>query len=116
MIEQWLNTAAGDAAGRLLDITSLAAGEGGFSGYGMKSKVQQLIWLLRCAMYPNIYSAALVRPQALRAFVTGKLQEAAELLSEMCACVMTATCTEQIKGTADCDACAEKGLRDARSR
>ena len=59
-------------------------------------------------MYPNIYSAALVRPQALRAFVTGKLQEAAELLSEMCACVMTATCTEQIKGTADCDACAEK--------
>ena len=108
MIEQWLNTAAGDAAGRLMDITSLAAGEGGLSGYGMKSKVQQLIWLLRCAMYPNIYSAALVRPQALRAFVTGKLQEAAELLSEMCACVMTATCTERIKGTADCDACAEK--------
>ena len=108
MIEQWLNTAAGDAAGRLMKITSLAAGEGGFSGYGMKSKVQQLIWLLRCAMYPNIYSAALVRPQTLRAFVTGKLQEAAELLSEMCACVMTATCTQQIKGTADCDACAEK--------
>lgn len=108
MIEQWLNTAAGDAAGRLMKITSLAAGEGGFSGYGMKSKVQQLIWLLRCAMYPNIYSAALVRPQALRAFVTGKLQEAAELLSEMCACVMTATCTQQIKDTAECDACAEK--------
>ena len=108
MIEQWLNTAAGDAAGRLMKITSLAAGEGGLSGYGMKSKVQQLIWLLRCAMYPNIYSAALVRPQTLRAFVTGKLQEAAELLSEMCACVMTATCTQQTKGTPECDACAEK--------
>lgn len=110
-MEQWLNTAAGDTAANLMEITSLAAGEGGFSGYGMKSKLKQLIWLLRCAMYPNIYSESLVRPQAARAFVTSRLQQAAELLSEMCASVMTATCTQQNKGTPVCDACAEKADR-----
>lgn len=111
MIEQWLREHTVPTAQALGEITRQIAGEGAISGYGMKSKVRRLIDLLRCAMYPSVYHDGIVRPEFVPALVTGKLQEAAALLYEMCASVMTATCREAAKGGADCDCCREKADR-----
>lgn len=111
MIEQWLREHTVPTAQALGEITRQTAGEGAISGYGMKSKVRRLIDLLRCAMYPSVYHDGIVRPEFVPALVTGKLQEAAALLYEMCASVMTATCREAAKGGADCDCCREKADR-----
>ena len=111
MIEQWLRDKAVSTALELGAITQKTAGEGAISGYGMKNKVRRLIDLLRCAMYPSIYHEGLVRPEFVPALVTGKLQEASALLYEMIAGVMTATCHQQNKGTAECDGCRETADR-----
>ena len=98
MIEQWLRDKAVPTAQQLSDITRQTAGDGAISGYGMQNKVRRLIDLLRCAMYPNIYHDGIVRPEFVPSLVTGKLQEAAALLYEMCSNVMVATCQEAQKG------------------
>ncbi|MBQ4578689.1 MAG: serine acetyltransferase [Clostridia bacterium] len=74
----------------------------------MQNKVRRLIDLLRCAMYPNIYHDGIVRPEFVPSLVTGKLQEAAALLYEMCSSIMTATCHQENKGGVECDGCREK--------
>ena len=108
MIEQWLRDNAVSTAQRLNGITRQTAGEGAISGYGMQNKVRRLIDLLRCAMYPNIYHDGIVRPEFVPSLVTGKLQEAAALLYEMCSSIMTATCHQENKGGVECDGCREK--------
>lgn len=108
MIEQWLQEKAVPMSRELGAITAQNTGDGAISGYGMKSKVRQLIDLLRCAMYPNIYHSGPVAPEFVSAFVTGKLQEAAALLYDMCSNVMSATCQEAAKGGTQCDCCREK--------
>ena len=108
MIEEWLNQSAAKTAEQLLDISSGATDEGGLSGYGMKNKVQKLIHLLRCAMYPKIYYTELLRPEVVRSVVTGKLQEAAALLYELCCTVMSAACSDTEKGGSCCDGCSKK--------
>ena len=108
MIEQWLRDKAVPIAQKLTDITRQTAGDGAISGYGMQNKVRRLIDLLRCAMYPNIYHDGIVRPEFVPSLVTGKLQEAAALLYEMCSSIMTATCHQDNKGGTECDGCREK--------
>ena len=108
MIEQWLRDKTVPTAQQLSDITRQTAGDGAISGYGMQNKVRRLIDLLRCAMYPNIYHDGIVRPEFVPSLVTGKLQEAAALLYEMCSNVMVATCQEAQKGGVECDCCREK--------
>ena len=108
MIEQWLRDKAVPTAQQLTDITRQTAGDGAISGYGMQNKVRRLIDLLRCAMYPNIYHDGIVRPEFVPSLVTGKLQEAAALLYEMCSSIMTATCHQDNKGGTECDGCREK--------
>lgn len=108
MIEQWLRDKAVPTAQQLTDITRQTAGDGAISGYGMQNKVRRLIDLLRCAMYPNIYHDGIVRPEFVPSLVTGKLQEAAALLYEMCSSIMTATCHQDNKGGSECDGCREK--------
>ena len=108
MIEQWLRDKAVPTAQQLTDITRQTAGDGAISGYGMQNKVHRLIDLLRCAMYPNIYHDGIVRPEFVPSLVTGKLQEAAALLYEMCSSIMTATCHQDNKGGTECDGCREK--------
>lgn len=108
MIQQWLRDNAVSAAQQLIDVTRQTAGDGAISGYGMQNKVRRLIDLLRCAMYPNIYHDGIVRPEFVPSLVTGKLQEAAALLYEMCSSIMTATCHQDNKGGAECDGCREK--------
>jgi len=108
MIEQWLRDKAVPTAQKLTDITRQTAGDGAISGYGMQNKVRRLIDLLRCAMYPNIYHDGIVRPEFVPSLVTGKLQEAAALLYEMCSSIMTATCHQDNKGGTECDGCREK--------
>lgn len=108
MIEQWLQEKAVPTSRELGAITARNTGDGAISGYGMKNKVRRLIDLLRCAMYPNIYHDGPVDPAFVPTFVTGKLQEAAMLLFDMCSNVMSATCQEAGKGGAQCDCCREK--------
>ncbi len=108
MIEQWLRDNAVSTAQKLSAVTRQTAGDGAISGYGMQNKVRRLIDLLRCAMYPNIYHDGIVRPEFVPSLVTGKLQEAAALLYEMCSSIMTATCHQDNKGGAECDGCREK--------
>ena len=108
MIQQWLRDNAVPTAQNLTAITHQATGDGAISGYGMQNKVRRLIDLLRCAMYPSIYHDGIVRPEFVPSLVTGKLQEAAALLYEMCSSVMAATCQEAQKGGVECDCCREK--------
>ena len=88
MLEQWLEEKASETAARLTEITDHATGEEGLSGYGMKSKVQRLIYLLRCAMYPKLYQEKQFQPARMQAAVAEQLRQAAELLAEMCSAVM----------------------------
>ena len=83
MLEQWLEEKASETAARLTEITDHATGEEGLSGYGMKSKVQRLIYLLRCAMYPKLYQEKQFQPARMQAAVAEQLRQAAELLAEL---------------------------------
>jgi len=107
MIKEWLQGEALRLAESLTKINIENMSQENISGFGMKGRVEQLIGLIRSAMFPNIYQRDLKHADFLDTVVCDRLQQGAIVLYEICRDVLVNKCRRQNKNGQDCDECKE---------
>lgn len=106
MISEWLVTEMSHQADQLMQYNQVSGEPIG--GYGMKKRVENLIQLLRTAMYPSVYYEGVPEPEFLKAIVTEHWQKAAILLYHIACDVLPNECQRPNKGGENCNLCQEK--------
>lgn len=106
MISEWLKNETASHVERLMQYNQVKKEPLG--GYGMKKRVQELIQLLRTAMYPSVYYEGVPDSQFLHAIVTQHWQKAAMLLYGMARDVLPNECERPEKHICHCEECQKK--------
>ena len=107
IINDWLTNEALKVAVKLTRHNSKNMAEDSISGFGMKARVEELIELIRSALFPNIYQRNMKSADFLDTVVCDKLQQGAILLYEICRDVLVNRCEQKNKGGSECDQCKE---------
>ena len=107
MIDNWLKKEAPEIASKLNALNHKALGSEVISGFGMKSRVDKFIDLVRTAMFPSVFHEGVDNPEFLDVVVCDKLQQAAILLLDMVSEVLVNRCTKDVKDSKECDGCKE---------
>ena len=79
-ISAWMRTRSQDMAELLVEINVDQFIKGNISGYGMRSRVIELIETLKASLYPTLYASDFNDSAYLGAQVTGSLNTAAMML------------------------------------
>lgn len=104
MLADWIRDISKIEAGKLMQAREQMNADP-VGGYGMKRRVQELIQLLRTAMYPNVYYAGGPSDGLLPDIVEEHWKRAAELLYNMACDVLPKQCAKPEKGGTNCDHC-----------
>lgn len=76
------------------------------SGFGMRTKVIELLGYLRAALFPSLYETDIVNTEFLNSKVLDRINNAAMLLHEIIFEVMTKMCEH--RGECECEDCVNK--------
>lgn len=90
---------AGRTASELAKISESNAVDFSVDGFGLKTKVERFITLVRTALFPNIFSEKPVVPSRLQAFICVQLEEAGILLCDLLADVVKKSSEETLRET-----------------
>lgn len=110
MLSEWLKLEAAAGAEQLMRYNQVDRSPIG--GYGMKRRVQELIRLLRTAMYPSVYYEGVPDEKFLEAIVAQHWQEAAMLLYQMACDVLRSECPTPGQRCQKCQEESEQIVKD----
>lgn len=103
---------AGRTASALARITENNAVDFSVDGFGLKTKVERFIHLVRTALFPNIFSEVPVTPSRLQAFICVQVEEAGILLCELLSDVLRQSSDNTSLQESDIESVVETFLND----
>ena len=93
----WLNQTAGETASRLAKINESNVLDFSVSGFGIRTKAERFICLVRTALFPNIYSERTVPASRVQTFISLNIETAGMLFAEICNEIIDETTQSKLK-------------------
>ena len=106
-IKQWMRTEALDMADELVALNTEQFLKDNIGGFGLRTKVINLIDELRAALFPTLYEKELATRHYLNIQVENRLNTAAMLLNKIVKEVLTNNCSNERKKDS-CDGCTSR--------
>ena len=100
-ISAWMRSRSQDMAELIVEINKDQFLEGNISGFGMRSRVIELIETLKAALYPTLYESDFSDGSYLNAQVTSRLNNASMMLHSIIKDVLVNRCKVTIKANGE---------------
>jgi len=104
-IEGWMRENTRELADALVEMNVEQFLSKSITGFGMRTKVIELLYELRAALFPTLYETSQTEERYLDICVTSRLNNAAMLLNGIVRDVLVKKCTVEEKSKMDCDQC-----------